>query len=148
MSRTISLHHIVINTYRRKMTIDEDDKRLLYKVIFDIIERKGCHTLRINGIANHVHILVDIHPTISCSSLVMEIKRETSRWMKGIKLFPNFEGWGKEYAAFSCSRSDRDRIIEYIKNQEQHHMKCSYEDELRDIYESNGLEMTAYDLKR
>ena len=85
--------------------------------------------LRIGGIENHVHILVDISSNVSLAEFVKRLKQQSSVWAK--HKFILFEGWSKEYAAFSCSNSDKDRIIEYIKMQEEHHRVLSFEEELK-----------------
>lgn len=147
MSKTVSIHHIIINTRCRHMTITHENRKALYHLIYDIIERRKCHTIWINGIENHVHILLDLHPSVACADLVMEIKRETSRWMKQSRLFPNFEGWGKEYAAFSYSKAEKETVMNYVKNQQEHHKTQSYEDELRQFYEEYGFKFSVeYDL--
>jgi hypothetical protein len=67
--------------------------------------------------------------------------------MKASRMFPYFEGWGKEYAAFSYSKSDRETVMRYVQNQQEHHHAQSYEDELRELYQCNGFEFKPeYDL--
>jgi hypothetical protein len=81
-----------------------------------------------------------LHPSISLAAIVSEIKRASSLWCKGSEKFKFFEGWGKEYCAFSKSESDKEATIEYIKNQERHHIGISYEDEMREIFMRRGEE--------
>ena len=107
MSRVVALYHIVINTKHRRPTINEANKRTLYSYIYSIIKKRGCFLYRMNGIANHIHILLDLHPSVSLSNLMLEIKRDSSIWMKQSGFFPEFDGWGKEYAAFTCAYKDR-----------------------------------------
>ncbi len=130
MSTTSSLHHFVFNTYKRRMTIPHRHETDLYRYIWNLLAVKKCHLLRIGGIENHIHIFVDIHPTISVAQLAGELKRKSSLWMKQSGLFPGFEGWGKEYFAFSKSANERNTTIEYIKRQREHHNKVSFENEI------------------
>lgn len=139
MSTVNSIHHIVINTYRREMTIPEKSSEELYRYIWGIVRNHKCVLYRIGGIENHIHLLINLHPGVSLSSLVRDIKQFSSKWAKGNPLFPKFSGWGKEYAAFSCSYSSKDAIIEYIKNQREHHHGNSFEQELKSIVEAEEL---------
>lgn len=134
MSTVKAIYHIVINTKDRKMTIPEVHKRELFKYIYGIINAHNCRLLRMNGIPNHIHILLQLNPTVALSNLMHEIKRSSSIWLKEHSdMFPQFQGWGKEYAAFTCSFKDQDTIIDYIKGQETHHNVTSFEDELKTL---------------
>jgi REP element-mobilizing transposase RayT len=143
MSKTSCLYHIVICTRNRKPTITESYKRELYAYIFGIIKAKNCKLIRINGIANHIHILVDLNPTIALSVFVQELKRSSSAWLQASPLFPLFEAWGHEYCAFSKSTADKTSVVEYIKNQEVHHKVKTFEDEMTDIGYIEGFEWQA-----
>lgn len=133
MSYVIQLTHIVINTKERRMTLAQENKNELFKYIWGIITNKNCRSYRINGICNHIHMLVGIHQSISLMELVREIKRSSSVWIKQTDNSPNFEGWSKEYAAFSVSWDAKDSVINYIKNQEEHHRATSFDDEYKSI---------------
>ncbi|MDE6125349.1 MAG: transposase [Muribaculaceae bacterium] len=104
MSKTSAIYHIVINTYCRKMTIPEIHKRELYQYIFGIIRNRNCGLYRINGIGNHIHMLVELHPSVALATLLQNIKQSSSIWLKQNDNFPRFEGWGKEYFAFTYSK--------------------------------------------
>ncbi len=140
MSKVSAIFHIVINTYSRRMTIPEAKKEELYMYIHGIIKNNKCQLLRINGIGNHIHILVDINPTISLSQLVQAIKQSSSKWLKGQPQFPAFEGWGKEYFAFSVSQPVCENVKNYIIHQEQHHLGTSFENEMKDLLPRVGFE--------
>ena len=140
MSRVCSLHHIVFNTYQRERTITLSERRTLYAFLHSIITANKCKTLRISGTDNHVHILIDLHPTKALSWLVGELKRSSSIWMKQNNGFLRFNGWAHEYFASSISTTDKDSVIHYIQNQEQHHQKISFEDEITDICRKLGFE--------
>lgn len=140
MSAVCSLFHIVINTLRREMTIPDDASEQLYRYISSIVKSRNCRLLRINGIGNHVHLLVELAPTVCLSDLVRDIKQGSSKWAKQQSVFPLFRGWGKEYGAFSCSVRDKDSIVNYIINQREHHRVRTFEDEYRQMIERSGLE--------
>ena len=63
----------------------------------------------INGIENHIHLLINLHPSVRLSDLVRDIKLSTSQWIKQNRdLFPQFAGWGKEYGAFTYALRDKE----------------------------------------
>jgi REP element-mobilizing transposase RayT len=108
--------------------------------MFGVIKHLDCKLMWMNGIPNHIHILVNLNATLSISKFVQEIKRSSSIWLKASPHFPYFEGWGTEYCAFSKSYEDVQTVINYIKNQEAHHKLYAYEDEMRQICDSVGRE--------
>ena len=140
MSKTVSLHHIVINTKNRNMTINAEHAEDMYRFITSIVKRNGCFLCRIGGIENHIHMLIDLAPTVALSHLVWDIKRSSSDWAKRSGLFPEFVGWGKEYGAFSVSESHRDAVMQYIIGQPEHHQQVGFDDEYRRLAERNGVE--------
>ena len=144
MSKVVSLHHIVINTKNRQMTIATEHCEDMYRFITSIIKRNNCVLYRIGGIENHIHMLVDLSPTVTLSHLMWDIKRSSSDWAKHIGLFPEFVGWGKEYAAFSVSDSQKEAVITYIMGQREHHQQVSFEDELMRITKRNGVKWRDY----
>ena len=138
MSTVNALYHVVISTKNRKMTITENHKRELYKYIYSIIEANNCQLLRMNGIADHIHFLIQLHPSVALSNLIRDIKRASSMWLKENPAFPKFNGWAKEYAAFTCANKDKEVIINYIKGQEEHHKGLSFLDEIKAVAIKNG----------
>jgi REP element-mobilizing transposase RayT len=143
MSKVQNITHIVINTKNREMVINESDKKKLYNYMWGIMKNLDCQLLWMNGIPNHIHILVDIHPQVPLSKFVQVLKNSSSKWIKDSGLFPKFVGWGREYCAFSKSRSDVEVTRNYIKNQEQHHRVVSYENEMSTMLANHGLEWKA-----
>ena len=112
MSTVNALYHIVINTYRREMTIPDTSSEVIYRYIWGIIRNHNCILYRIGGIENHIHMLIHLHPDVNLSALMRDIKQSSSKWVKSNpQLFPLFRGWGKEYGAFSCSCSAKESII-------------------------------------
>ena len=109
-----------------------------------IIEKRGCRALKINGIGNHIHFLLRVTTSCLFSDLVHDLKLGATHYLKSHHAeFPDFEGWGKEYAVFSCSASDHSRIVQYISNQEDHHKTITEEDEMQGFCRMAGLEFHA-----
>ena len=135
------LYHLVFRTKGSLPTIKQEDAEKLYAYLTGIIKNKNSHLYRINGTENHVHILTDIHPSLSLADFMREMKVATSVWMKESGLFPVFNGWAEGYGAFSCSYMDSARLIDYIKNQQEHHKKKSFEDEYRILLMESGIKI-------
>src|SRR5690554_5218758 len=115
------LYHIIFRTKYNKNAINEEHAEELYKYIWGIVKNKDGKLYRINGIENHIHILSDLHPSLALADFVKTIKASSSKWMKTSGLFPQFEGWATKYCALSYSYKEKDVLIEYIKNQREHH---------------------------
>jgi len=131
MSYVLAYYHAVISIRYRHITIDERYKHELYSYIAGVMKQRLCKPIIINGIGNHIHLFFNLHPTTNLSDLMKEVKRGTSVWMKSNKdKFPLFEGWGKEYAAFSVSFARQQQVIDYIADQEAHHHRETFDQEL------------------
>lgn len=141
MSYTQLLYHIVFRTKGGKNTIPEQHEKELYAYIMGIINNKKSKLYRIGGTENHIHLLVDIHPTFALSDFMKELKEYSSKWLAKNLNFPNFESWAVIFAAFTYSLSDKQTIINYIKNQKEHHKKVTFEEELRALLIENGIEI-------
>lgn len=132
--------HIVFGTKSHQNTIPEKYCEELYKYIWGIIKNKNCHLYRINGTPNHIHVFSDLHPSVSLANYIQDIKRASSIWLKDNANFPDFKGWADGYAALTKSYSDKDTVIEYIKNQKEHYKTESFEDEYRRFLKENGID--------
>lgn len=139
MSYTNFLYHIIFRTKYSKPTINEANERDFYAYANGYITNLNAKLYRIGGMPNHVHLLVSLPATMSVSFFVQQLKTSTSKWLKSNPNFPSFGGWSHEYAAFSYGRNDKDRIVNYIKNQKQHHKKKCFAEEYRDFLISNGV---------
>ncbi len=107
----------------------KENRDQLYKYIWGVLENKKCHPYVINGVEDHIHIVTHIHPTIALSDVVKDIKVSSSQFIKDTKLFPNFISWQEGYGAFTYSTKQKDVLIDYVKNQEEHHRKATFHEE-------------------
>jgi REP element-mobilizing transposase RayT len=139
-THTQLIYHIVYSTYNREWTMVLEDKRRLYAFMNGVLKNKNCHLYRINGMEDHLHILMHIHPTISLASLVKDIKLASIDFIKSEGIFPDFNGWQDGYGAYTVSYRDKDHLINYIKNQEEHHKKEDFLDEYKRLLEEHGIE--------
>ena len=121
------------------MTIPEEHKRELYAYIFGIVKRHNCFLIRINGIPNHIHMLVDLHPTVALATLVKDIKQWSSHWLKQNPKFPYFDSWCGGYYGFSVGLDGVESVKQYIINQEKHHLGQEFIDEMKEIAATEGV---------
>jgi Transposase and inactivated derivatives len=141
MSYTRLLYHIVFRTKSSKNTIPEAHEKELYAYLMGIINNKKSILYRVGGTANHIHLLIDLHPTIALSDFMKELKEYSSKWMTKNPNFPHFEGWAISFAGFTYNLKEKQTIINYIKNQKEHHKSVSFEEELRSFLIDNGVDI-------
>jgi REP element-mobilizing transposase RayT len=134
------LYQIVFSTKNREHTLVKTNREELYKYIWGILKKKDCHLYRIGGIEDHIHIVTHIHPSIALASLVKDIKLASSDYIKNQQLFFDFNGWQNGYGGFTYSFKDKDRLIEYVKSQEEHHKTLTFRDELIELLKEHGIE--------
>lgn len=147
MSKVNAVYHIVFATKNRQMTISNEHREDLYRYIWSLLKEYNCHLYRISGIPNHIHMLINLNPTIALSTLMREIKSRSSAWLKSDERFPDFTGWGREYFATTVTYNDRNGVIEYIKSQQRHHAVTDFDEELSRLYNNNNMVMYPQDLR-
>lgn len=133
------LYHFVFSTKHREPSIIPDQKRRLYMYIHQFLTNKKCHLYRINGMEDHIHILTHVHPMLAVSSLIKDIKISSNKFIIDTGIFPKFEGWQDGYGGFTESIKAKEGLINYIKNQEEHHKKVSFIDEYRSLLEEHEI---------
>jgi putative transposase len=101
----------------------------LYKYIAGIIRQNNHKLLIINGMPDHIHILLGLNPVQSLSDLIKDIKGSSSKWINETRNLKEKFVWQPGYGAFSYSKSQLGRVIEYIKKQEEHHKKKTFHEE-------------------
>jgi putative transposase len=134
------IYHIVFGTKNRLPTISIENKKELYKYIWGIIKNKNCKLYQINGTENHIHLLTDLHPSVSLADFVKTVKVSSSLWIKEHGKFPGFKGWAEGYGAFTYAYSDKLTISNYIKNQEEHHKKINFQSEYIVLLKEFGID--------
>ena len=135
------LYHIVFRTKNSEKTINQAHSEDLYKYIWGICKNKKCVLYRINGMDDHIHILSDLHPSIALADYIRDIKISSTKWMKDSGFFPNFRGWGIKYCALTYSHKDRNTIMNYIANQQEHHKQESFQDEIKKFFREHDIDL-------
>ena len=130
---------IVFAVKGRKNLIKETFREELQKYISGIISAKKPKLLAIYCMPDHTHLLVSIKPNITISDLVRDIKSCSSTFIKDKEFAKNFE-WQDGFGAFFYSKSQSQKIIDYILNQPEHHQKKSFRQEYIELLEIFGIE--------
>lgn len=125
--------HIVIVVKGRQNHISLKWKDELYKYITGIITNKSQKLMILNGMPDHLHLLIGTKPNCTLSDLVRDIKANSSKWINERHLVTGKFEWQKGFGGFTVSQSGVKNVIEYIKNQEDHHRKKSFREEYIDF---------------
>ncbi len=136
---TQTLYHIVFSTKHRIEALDKERRPELFAYIWGVLKAKNCHLYRINGVEDHLHIATSVHQSIALADLVRDIKSASSGWIRDKRVFPRFKYWQEGYGALTQCWSEKDSLIEYVKNQEEHHATESSIDELRRLLAEAGV---------
>ncbi len=142
MAQTLAklIVHVVFSTKDRRALITPDIVADLYGYIGGICRGYNSPLLAINGTADHVHLLISLSKNIALAELMLAIKRDSSRWIKGKgREFADFH-WQERYGAFSVSESQVATVRSYIARQPERHAKQSFEEELMAIARRHGVD--------
>ena len=120
--------------------ISYENQDILFGYIAGVLKKKSCHSYIVGGAINHIHIITHIHPTVCSAYLVKDIKEASHALiLRERSLFLNFPGWQVGYSGFTYHISSRDSLINYVKNQAEHHRTISYKDELVELLNEHDL---------
>jgi len=137
-SYTSILYHITFATFDRQPAITFAIRNRLHAYLGGIASNLGAKALQVGGIADHVHLMVEGGPKLAVAELVGKLKSNSSRWLHDSGLAPALD-WQRGYGAFSISRGDVASVGRYIREQEQHHRKMTFEEELRLLLRDNEI---------
>jgi REP element-mobilizing transposase RayT len=133
------IYQIVFSTKDRQKVLVKNNRNELFKYINGVLAKKNCFLYVIGGVEDHIHILTHIHPTIALSGLVKDIKLSSSEFIKTNNVFPGFTGWQEGYGAFTYAIKDKQFLIDYIKNQEEHHKRITFKEEYLDFLKEHKI---------
>lgn len=124
-SRSEIYLHLVWATYRRMPLLTGELERAAYACIMEEAKKAGCDVLALGGMPDHVHVAVRVPTTIAPAALVKAMKGVSSTVVRRQVLPGETFGWQDGYGAFSFSRSHRERVVAYVRNQKRHHAEAS-----------------------
>lgn len=132
--------HAVFAVKGRANLISNKFKDELYKYICGIVTNNKEKVYAINGMPDHLHVLLSIKPNCLLSDLIRDIKRDSSKWINEKKFVAGKFQWQEGFGSFSVSQSQLDKVIGYIDNQENHHKEKSFKEEYIEFLKSYKIE--------
>ena len=134
------LGHFIWSIAGREPWISEDWREPLHAYLGGIARNKNTKLLAAGGMHDHIHLYASLPTTITIADFVNAMKSNSSRWVH--QNFPNRKGfaWQEGYGAFSVSKSEEQKVINYINNQKEHHRKRSFQEELIQLLDEYGIE--------
>ena len=135
---------IVFAVQGRQSLLPEAHKERLHQYITGIVRKRNQKLLAINSMPDHCHVLVELKPEISLSDLVRDIKGISAKFINEQGWIHGMFSWQSGYGAFSYHHSQLTRIIQYIRNQEQHHKRSTFREEYEALLEEFNVK---YDSK-
>jgi REP element-mobilizing transposase RayT len=134
--------HIIFATKKRQPFLSNPGVRgRMHAYLAGACRELKCPARIVNGTANHVHLLCRLGKTITISSLILSIKRSSSKWIKPRGGMLSKFSWQNGYAAFSVSPSRLRAVENYIANQERHHRRIGFKDELLKFLKEYEIEL-------
>jgi REP element-mobilizing transposase RayT len=133
--------HVVFSTYERQPLITQKLEPFLHKHLGHLSKEMECIPLAINGMPDHIHILLNLNPNKSISEIVKQLKGNSSHTINQSNIIPEKFAWQTGYGAFSVSESAVGKVKEYIVNQKEHHGKISFQEEYEKFLLAYKFEM-------
>jgi len=129
------LIHLVFSTKNRECVLTPAVQTELHLYLAGTLNHIDCPSLQVGGVEDHVHLLFGLARTRAISEVVETLKTSSSKWIKtkGVE-WMNFH-WQAGYGAFAVSQSDVEAVVNYIRNQAQHHQKMTFQEEYRRLLE-------------
>jgi REP element-mobilizing transposase RayT len=139
-SYTNLLYHIVYSTKGRKPFLQGASLADMHRYLGGAVRGEKGIAIEIGGIADHVHMLVKLPPTIAMADFVRNIKANSSKWAHQRDDVGRDFAWQVGYSAFTVSESQAERVRRYVATQDRHHRKTKFEEELLVLLAKNRIE--------
>ena len=132
--------HVIFSVQGRKNLIAAKWRQSLYEYITGIIKNKNQKLMVINGVSDHLHLLIGLKPEASLSGLIRDVKANSSKWINDNGHVPGRFEWQSGFGAFSISSALVPTVVEYILNQEEHHRKRTFREEYIELLDAYQVE--------
>lgn len=133
-------YHVVFSTKQRREFIRPEIEEELHKYVAGIVRGIGGSCVAINGMPDHVHLLVILPPKVALSDALREIKANSSKWLHETKPALAKFGWQDGFAAFTVSKSAAEPVRKYIRDQKLHHRGRDFQGELLELLARHEVE--------
>jgi REP element-mobilizing transposase RayT len=132
--------HITFSTKNREYLIDDNIKNSLFEYLGGICKGLDCNPLKVGGCHDHIHVICMLSRKIAQMTLLEELKKQSSKWIK--TKGPTYSDfyWQSGYGIFSVNPTETDIVVNYIMNQDEHHKKVSFQDEYRAFLKKYNIE--------
>ncbi len=137
---TQNYYHIVFSTKSRVPFIVPELESRLHPFMGGIVRDLRCTLLAVNGMPDHVHLLVNYRANLSHSDLLQQVKGRSSKWINETFSHLGHFGWQEGYGGFTVSKSAVETVAEYIANQKEHHKKLDFKAEFLELLRKHGIE--------
>jgi REP element-mobilizing transposase RayT len=132
--------HLIFSTKDRLPFLTDPIRPALHSYMATVLANLKCPATLINSVDDHVHILFDLSRTVTLAQVVEDVKKSSSKWIKtkspGLEKF----AWQAGYGAFSVSASNAPAVANYIRNQQEHHRKKTFQDEYREFLAKHEID--------
>jgi REP element-mobilizing transposase RayT len=136
----ILVHTVFSTKDRRPFLVDDNLRTELHCFLGGILNQHDCHPIIVGGVADHVHLLSTLHRTTDAATMVKEVKRVSSIWIKEQSPALSDFAWQNGYGIFSIGASQVATVKQYILNQQQHHKRITFQNEFRGLLRRYEIE--------
>ena len=142
MAQTLTrlLVHVVFSTHDRRNLITPEIEPTLHSYLAGTCRNMESPSLAVNGTENHIHLLISLSKNIALADLLMNVKKDSSKWTKTQGHDHRDFHWQDGYGGFSVGESQVPTVIEYIRTQKEHHEQMFIEDELIKLAQRYGVQ--------
>jgi putative transposase len=134
------LLHVVFSTKDREAWLSPSLRPRVFAYLAEVGRDAGCEVYRVGGVADHVHLAVQLPRTLTVADFLQKVKRSSSMWIKTHGENHAGFSWQAGYGAFSLGASQLPALIDYIERQEEHHKKRGFQEEYREFLQKYGID--------
>jgi putative transposase len=134
------LYHVVWSTKERRSLIPFSCKQRVFEYIGGAFRTKGCIPHQIGGMSDHIHVLLSIPPKYEVSEIMRDIKVCSSKWISNVLQDCQPFAWQEGFGSFTVSSSQKEVVMRYILNQEEHHKKWTFKEEFLELLKAHHVE--------
>ncbi|MDP1620937.1 MAG: transposase [Bacteroidales bacterium] len=120
---------VVFAVQGRDNLLQQPWREEIFKYMSGIIKGKNQKPIIVNGVSNHVHLLIGLRPSMALSDLVRDVKNNTSNFINDKKIVRGKFSWQEGFGSFSYAHSQIGLVYQYILHQEEHHRKKTFREE-------------------
>jgi putative transposase len=138
-SLALVIVHVIFSTKDRQPILGPDVRPAAHAYLAEVARNLDCECYEVGGVNDHVHLAIRLSRTVTIADLIKELKTASSAWIK--KRSPELRrfAWQRGYGCFSVGPADVNALREYIRDQERHHEKRSFQDEFRMFLKKYGV---------